>query len=343
MRLKPIDEQVAVVMGASSGIGRATALRFAREGAKVVVSARGEEGLRTLVDELRAEGRTATAVPADVADFEQVEAVAEKTVEEYGRLDTWVHLAAIALYAPFEQTAPEEFERVIDVTLMGQVHGAMAALPHIKREGRGALVHVSSLEARRSLPFHSAYGAAKHAIDGFLESLRVELRREGWPIAVSHVMPGSINTPLFDKSRTKLGYKPMGVPPIYQPSTVADVIVYAAEKGPRELVSGGAAKAMLLSQRLSPRLMDALLMRTGFESQKTDEPKPEGAPDNLFGPIEGHDTVEGGFGDRAHPRSVHDWLETHPAARRSLLAGATLVPLALLRRRSRRTNRRLPE
>ena len=120
MRLKPIDEQVAVVMGASSGIGRATALRFAREGAKVVVSDRGEEGLLTLVDELRAEGRTATAVPADDAHFEQVEAVAEKAVEEYGRLDTWVHLAAIALYAPFEQTTQEEFERVIDVTLRGR-------------------------------------------------------------------------------------------------------------------------------------------------------------------------------------------------------------------------------
>ena len=334
MRLKPIEEQVVVVMGASSGIGRESALRFARRGAKVVVSARSEEGLRSLVDEMRREGGAATAVPADVADFEQVKAVAEKAAAEYGRLDTWVHLAAVALYAPFDQTTPEEFERVIGVTLMGQVHGAMAALPHIKREGRGALVHVSSMEARRSLPFHSAYASAKHGIDGFLESLRVELRREGWPIAVSEVMPGSINTPLFNNSRTKLGYKPMGVPPIYEPSTVADVILYAAQKGPRELVSGGAAKAMLLTQRLSPRLMDALLLRTGFESQKTDEPKAQGAPDNLFGPIEGHDTVEGDFGDRVHPRSLHDWLEIHPAVRRGLLAGAALGTLAALRARS---------
>jgi hypothetical protein len=148
-------------------------------------------------------------------------------------------------------------------------------------------------------------------------------------------MPGSINTPLFDKSRTKLGVKPMGVPPIYEPNTVADVILYAAEHPVRELVAGGAAKAMILNQRLSPRLMDAFLLRTGFDSQKTDEPKPEGGPDNLFGPIEGQDRTEGDFGDRAHPRSYYNWLETHPAARRGLLAGLALGAAALATRTGR--------
>src|SRR5215218_2906354 len=185
MRLKPVEEQVVVLMGASSGIGRETALRFAERGAKVIVSARSEKGLTSLVEEIQDKGGEAIAVPADVSEFEQVKAVADGTVEVYGRLDTWVHLAAVLLVASVEDTSPEEFERVVDVNLMGQVYGAMAALPHIKREGVGALIHVSSMGAKRSIPLQSAYCASKHGIDGFLESLRVEFRREKLPISVT--------------------------------------------------------------------------------------------------------------------------------------------------------------
>src|SRR5215204_5056430 len=229
MRLKPVKEQVVVLMGASSGIGREAALRFAERGAKVVVSARSEEGLNSLVEEIRGKGGQVTAVPAEVTDFEKVKAVADRAVEEYGRLDTWVHLAAVGLFATFEQTTPEEFERVIDVNLMGQVYGAMAALPHLKREGRGALIHISSMGAKRSIPLQSAYCASKHGIDGFLEALRVELKHEGWPVSVTQVMPATINTPLFDKARTKLGVKPVAPPPIYQPGIVSEAILHATE------------------------------------------------------------------------------------------------------------------
>jgi NAD(P)-dependent dehydrogenase (short-subunit alcohol dehydrogenase family) len=141
-----------------------------------VVSARGEEGLDSLVEEIRREDGESIAVPADTSEFDQVKAVADRAVHEYGRLDSWVHLAAVGLFATFEETTPEEFRRVIDVNLMGQVYGAMAALPHIKREGGGALIHVSSMGAKHSIPLQSAYCASKHSIDGFLESLRVELR-----------------------------------------------------------------------------------------------------------------------------------------------------------------------
>jgi NAD(P)-dependent dehydrogenase (short-subunit alcohol dehydrogenase family) len=333
MRLKPVEEQVVVLMGASSGIGRESAARFARRGAKVVVSARGEEGLASLVEEIRRGGGQATAVVADTSDFEQVKAVADRAVEEYGRLDTWVHLAAVGLFATFEQTTPEEFARVIDVNLMGQVYGAMAALPHIKREGRGALIHISSVEAKRSFPFHSAYGASKHGIDGFLEALRVELKHEGWPISVTQVLPGTINTPFFDKGRSKIGVKPVGIPPIYEPGTVANIIVYAADNPARDLVSGGAAQALILNQRLSPRMLDAVLTtRAGFAPQKTEEPRSEEDPDNLYGPIRGHDTARNGF--RAFSRSLYNWLEMHPTVRRGAIAGSALGLLAALRRRS---------
>ena len=333
VQLKPVEEQVVVLMGASSGIGRETALRFAKRGAKVVVSARGEQGLDSLVDEIRRGGGETVAIPPEVTDFEQVKAVADRTVEEYGRLDTWVHLAAVGLFATFEQTTPEEFERVIDVNLMGQVYGAMAALPHLKREGRGALIHISSVEAKRSFPFHSAYGASKHGIDGFLEALRVELKHEGWPISVTQVMPGTINTPFFDKGRTKLGVKPVGIPPIYEPETVSNIILYAAENPARDLVSGGAAQALIINQRLSPRMLDAVLTtRAGFSPQLTEEPRSEGEPDNLYSPIRGHDTAKNGF--RALSRSFYNWLEMHPVVRRVVAAGMALGLLCALRRRS---------
>jgi NAD(P)-dependent dehydrogenase (short-subunit alcohol dehydrogenase family) len=339
MQLKPIDQQVVVVMGASSGIGRETALRFAQRGAKLIVSARSMEGLQSLVGEIHREGGTALAVAADVTSFDQVKAVADRAVAEYGRLDTWVHLAAVAIYATFEQTTPEEFKRVIDINLNGQAYGAMAALPHLRREGRGALIHVSSIEARRSFPFHSAYAAAKHGIDGFLEALRVELMHEGVPISVTNVMPASINTPLFNKARTKLGVKPMPPPPIYQPGIVADVILYAAEHPTRDLIAGGAGKAFLLNQRISPSMMDALLVRLGFAAQKTDEPKPEQAPDNLFGAIPGYNRIEGDFSDQALSRSAYNWLELHPLVGRLAFAGTAL---GLLARRVIRTGRLAP-
>jgi NAD(P)-dependent dehydrogenase (short-subunit alcohol dehydrogenase family) len=334
VKLKPVGEQVVALMGASSGIGRESALRFARKGARVVVSARGEEGLNSLVEEIRGEGGEAIAVPADTSEFEQVKAVADRAVEEYGRLDTWVHLAAVGLFATFEQTTPEEFERVIAVNLMGQVYGAMAALPHIKREGRGTLIHISSMGAKRSIPLQSAYCASKHGIDGFLEALRVELKHEGWPISVTQVMPATINTPFFDKARTKLGVKPVAPPPIYGPNIVADAILHAAENPARDLVVGGAARAVISTQTVSPRLLDAVLERVGFEVHYTDEPKPADAPDNLFGPIEGHNTSEGSFGDRAHPKSLYNWLEMHPVVRRGAAAGMALGLLAALRVRS---------
>jgi NAD(P)-dependent dehydrogenase (short-subunit alcohol dehydrogenase family) len=334
VKLKPVGEQVVALMGASSGIGRETALRFARKGARVVVSARSEEGLDSLVEKIRAEGGDASYVVAEVTDFDQVKAVADRAVEEYGRLDTWVHLAAVGLFATFEQTTPEEFERVIDVNLMGQVYGAMAALPHIKREGRGTLIHISSMGAKRSIPLQSAYCASKHGIDGFLEALRVELKHEGWPISVTQVMPATINTPFFDKARTKLGVKPVAPPPIYGPNIVADAILHAAENSARDLVVGGAARAVISTQTVSPRLLDAVLKRVGFEVHYTDEPKPADAPDNLFGPIEGHNTSEGSFGDRAHPKSLYNWLEMHPVVRRGAAAGMALGLLAALRVRS---------
>jgi NAD(P)-dependent dehydrogenase (short-subunit alcohol dehydrogenase family) len=326
--LKPISEQVVVVFGASSGIGRETAIQFARRGAKVVVAARGVDSLKTLVDSIRNFGGQATWQQADVLDFDQVQSVADRAVAEYGRLDTWVHCAAVSLYAKFEDTTPQEFKQLIEVNLVGQAYGAMAALPHLKREGRGALIHISSVEARRSFPLQSAYTSSKHGIIGFLDALRMELAHDGIPISVTNVMPSGINTPLFNNARTKLGVKPMPAPPIYHPQVVAEVILHAAENPTRDIYAGGAGRMMASLQKLSPALMDKVLMRSGFKGQMTNEPKSSNAPDNLFEPLQSHGRIGGDFHDQAKPKSMSNWLETHPQADR-VLKGALLGGLAM--------------
>ena len=215
-------------MGASSGIGRETALQMARDGARLVVAARDGEALRSLVEQVEAEGGEAVAVTADTASMEDVQAVADAAVERFGGFDTWVQAAAVAVYALFEDTTVDEFRRVVEVNLLGTVHAAKAALPQLRKRGGGAFIAISSVEARRAFPYHAAYAASKHAVDGFLESLRVELRAAGAPVSVINILPASSHTPLFDKARSRLGVQPMPIPPIYQPSTVAAVVAHAA-------------------------------------------------------------------------------------------------------------------
>ncbi|NJN59561.1 MAG: SDR family oxidoreductase [Leptolyngbyaceae cyanobacterium SL_5_9] len=329
MQLKPIHQQVVAVVGASSGIGRETALRFAQQGAKVVVASRSEVGLQTLVDQIKNAGGDARAIVADVAEFEQVKAIADSTVETYGRLDTWVHAAATGVLAPFEQITPEEFKRVVDVTLLGQVYGAMAALPYLKQEGRGALIHISSVEARRSIPLQSPYSASKHGVEGFLESLRVELQHDNIPISVTNIMPAVINTPFYNKVMTKLGVKPTGVPPYYPPSLVADAILYTAEHPTRDFIVGDVGKILDVLQRLSPQLVDALLLAIAFPLQRTNELKSEDDPHGLFTPADpaaGYDRVEGDFGHLTIP-SVSDWFDRNPAVKWGAIASAAALAL----------------
>ncbi|HEX2043377.1 MAG TPA: SDR family oxidoreductase [Acidimicrobiales bacterium] len=312
--LKPLSAQVVVVMGASSGIGRETALQMARRGARVVVAARDGDALRSLVEEIESGGGQALAVTADTSRMEDVQAVADAAVERFAGFDTWVQAAAVAVYARFEDTTAEEFRRVVEVNLLGNVHAAKAALPRLRARGGGAFVAISSVEARRAFPYHAAYAASKHGLDGFLEALRVELRQEGAPVSVTNVLPASINTPLFDKARSRLGVKPMPMPPIYQPATVAPVILYAAEHPARDLVAGGAGKALLAGQRLSPRLLDAVLLRLGFRSQQSDQDEPRG--DNLDAPLPGWGRTEGSYSRGARRRSAYNWIETTLSPRR---------------------------
>jgi NAD(P)-dependent dehydrogenase (short-subunit alcohol dehydrogenase family) len=262
----------------------------------------------------------------DIAVFEQVKAIADRTVEVYGRLDTWVHVPAVGIFATFDNTTPEEFKRVIDVSLMGQVYGAMAALPHLKREGRGALIHISSMEGRRSLPYQSAYSAAKHGIEGFLEAMRLELQHEGIPISVTSVKPAVINTPFWNNALTKLGVKPSGIPPYYDPRLVADAVLYVAEHPTRDFLVGDAARILDALQRLSPELADSLLLLMGFQTQRTNEPKSPDDRNNLYEPFPTDTRVDGDFSNLVIP-SVTDWLAMNPAIGWGAIAGVAALAL----------------
>jgi NAD(P)-dependent dehydrogenase (short-subunit alcohol dehydrogenase family) len=340
IKLKPIGVQVVIIFGASSGIGRIAALEFAGRGAKVCVAARSEEGLKTLVEEIESNGGEAFYVIADAADFEQVKTVADKTVERYGRLDTWVHCAATFIFATVELTEPEEYKRLIEVNLLGQIHGAKAALLHLKKNG-GALIHLTSVEAWRGVPYQSAYVASKHGINGFLQVLRIELAHEKIPVSVTQILPGAINTPIYDKGRNKMPFKPRAVPPFYNPKIVSDAILFAAENPTGDLVAGGAGVGVVLAQRISPSFAEWFSGKVGFIAQKTDEKNSGVYSGNLFEPVSGFDTVEGRFSGEQLNRDPYTYLKTNPKVKNTLLAvaGGVLGGIFIWRTKNRGGNK----
>jgi len=294
MPKKPLREQVMVVTGASSGVGRAIARAAGERGAKVVVAARGEEGLAAAVEEIERAGSEALAVPGDLADQEQNEELVRRSLERFGRIDTFVANAIVTVYAEVEQLEPDELRRVMDVNFFGVAYGFRAALPALK-ESRGTFLHVSSALAYRGIPLQAAYCSSKAAARTYLESARVELQKHGYDVAVSLVLPGAINTPQFDRDRQKLGKQPQPVPPIYEPEPYAAAVLHCAEKPIRELPVSWGAQKLLWGQKLSPRAGDWTLRRNGWKKQHTGEDKPVDSPDNLFETIPGDPGAHGRF------------------------------------------------
>ncbi len=331
--MKRISEQVVVIAGASSGIGRETAVQFGQQGASVVLAARNASALREVAGEVVRGGGDAHVVVTDLSDWEQVDRLAQEAVARFGGIDTWVNLAAIAGYATVEQMSVEEIERQVRVNLMSQIYGMKAVIPHMKRERQGTIINVSSVMGVRSVPLQAAYCAAKHGVKGFTESLRLELEHEKTGINVTLILPSSINTPLFAHARSKLGVKPMPIPPVYEPRVVAEAILFAAEHPRREIVVGGAGKMLTLMERLSPSLVDRSMLARGliFRLQMTDQP--DDGEDNFFAPLDGSASVTGEFGQGSKSTSLYTrHLEQYPRRKRALLAAATLGTLALIRR-----------
>ncbi len=295
---KPLAEQVVVVTGASSGLGRAVARAAGARGAKVVLASRNAEALENGVGEVERAGSEALAVPTDVTDLDQVEALVARSVERFGRIDTFVANAIVTVYAEVQDLDPDELRRVIDVNFHGVANSYWAALP-LLRESRGTFLHVSSALAYRGIPLQAAYCASKAAGRTFLESARVEEQKHRTGVAVSLVLPGAIDTPQFDRDRQKIGYQPQPVPPIYEPEPFAEAVLRCCERPVRELPVGWGAQKLLWGQKLSPRAGDLVLRRMGWKSQHTSEPKPVGSPDNLFETLPGDPGARGRFSKRS--------------------------------------------
>ena len=330
---RALSQQVVVVTGASSGVGRETALQLAEHGATVVAAARNVEALDSLHAEVRRLGGTATTVPTDVSDWAQVQALAQRAVDEHGRIDTWVNCAAVAVYGTVSDLAVAEIDRVLDVILRGQIYGMKAALSVMEPAGTGTIVNVASALGVRSVPLQSAYCAAKAGIRGFAQSLRMELAHAQLPVAVCTVLPSSINTPLFDHARSRMGVKPKPVPPIYEPSVVASAILAVAQHPQHEVVVGAGGKMLTLVERLAPRLADQLLLGPGKTWSKQRTSEADDGVDNLFTASSGTGSAHGDFGSKAKSSSLYtEVFELHPQRIRLALAAAGLLGYRALRR-----------
>jgi NAD(P)-dependent dehydrogenase (short-subunit alcohol dehydrogenase family) len=309
--------RVVVITGASAGVGRAAAKAFAARGDRIALLARGEDGLAGTAIEVREAGGEALCVPTDVADFDAVEAAAERVERELGPIDVWVNDAMATVFAPFSEIEPEEYRRATEVTYFGCVWGTKAALRRMVPRDRGVVVQVGSALAFRGIPLQAPYCGAKHAIEGFSESLRAELLHDGSAVRVSMVQMPALNTPQFEIGRTKLPRHPQPVPPIYQPEVAAEAIVWISSHRRRQLYVGGPTLMTVIGNRIAPGLGDRYLARTGYEAQQTGEPVDPDRPDNLFEPVPGDHGTRGRFSDGARTGSAITWLSRH----RGLLAG----------------------
>jgi len=333
-RKKPLSQQVIVVTGASSGLGRAVARLAGRRGAQVVVTARNSEALDACVREIEAFGSEALAVPADCTVQDEVAQVVEQAVDRFGRVDTYVANAIVTVYAETYRYEPDELRRIMDVNFFGQVYGYWAVLPHL-RESKGTFLSVQSALAYRGIPLQGGYCASKAALRNFFESARVELMKDKSGVDISVVHPAAINTPQFDRDRQKIGKQPQPVPPIYQPEPFADAVVHCCEHPIRELPIGWGAQKLMWGQKLSPRAGDLMLLRMGWKGQHTDEDKPLDSPDNLFETMPGDPGAHGRFDAQARNSTLWTSLRL-----RRWLVGAAVVGAAAVAgsvERNRRT------
>ncbi|SCL54586.1 SDR family oxidoreductase [Micromonospora chersina] len=331
--------QRVVITGASAGVGRAVARAYAARGARLALLARGAAGLAAAERDCRRRGAAEVRTyQVDVADAGAVQRAADDVAHRYGGLDVWINDAMVSVFAPAWEITAAEFRRVTEVNYLGTVHGTLAALRHMRAHGRGAIVQVGSALAYRGIPLQSAYCASKHAVQGFNDSLRAELLHDCPGVKLSMVQLPAVNTPQFSWVRTRLPRHPQPVPPIFAPEVAARAVVWAADRGPRELNVGGPTWRARLGNVLFPGLLDRKLARDGYDSQQTDTPiDPATWRDNLDRP--GDDErdrgAEGVFTDRARRHSAALWVSSHKPAVSAVTLGGLLLAAGGLARRLR--------
>lgn len=314
--------EVVVVTGASAGIGRATVREFAKRGAHIGLLARGRDGLEGARRDVEGLGGRALALPTDVADAGAVEAAAAAVEAEFGPIDIWINNAMASVFSPVKEMTADDFRRVTEVTYLGYVYGTLAALKRMLPRDRGVIVQVGSALAYRGIPLQAAYCGAKHAIQGFMDSLRTELIHDGSRVRVTAVQLPAHNTPQFRWVKSRLPNEAQPVPPIFQPEVAAEAIVFAADHDRREVWVGWPTVKAIAGNRIAPWYADHYLAEHGYDSQQTNEPKDPDRSNNLWEPVPGDHGAHGVFGNRARPHSSQWWLTKH---RRLLGTGAAVA------------------
>jgi NAD(P)-dependent dehydrogenase (short-subunit alcohol dehydrogenase family) len=327
---------VVVITGASAGVGRTAAIAFARRGAHIGLLARGRAGLESACQDVEAAGGRALALPTDVSDPNQVEAAAQAIEEYFGPIDVWVNNAMVSVFSPVKEMTPAEFKRVTEVTYLGFVYGTMAALKRMLPRDHGVIVQVGSALAYRGIPLQAAYCAAKHAIQGFHDSLRSELLHDGSKVRVTMVQLPALNTPQFRWVKSRLPHKAQPVPPIFQPEVAAQAIVYAAEHGRREIYVGWPTVKTIVGDKIVSSLLDRYLAKNGYTAQQTSQLADPNCPHNLWEPLDDAEDhgAHGVFDNRARSWSPQLWANTHRGLLVAAAAGLLMAAGALARRRA---------
>jgi len=296
--------KTVVVTGAGAGIGNAISIAFAQEGANVAIISRNEERLQTLKQQIEGYGVKALVLPLDVSDASEVEKAAEKTEQELGPIDIWVNNAMVSVFSPIKKMLPEDYKRVTDVTYLGVVYGTLAALKRMLPRDNGVIIQVGSALAYRGIPLQSAYCAAKHAIQGFQDSLLAELHHDKSNVKTCMVQLSAHNTPQFDWSKSRMPKRAQPVPPIYQPEVAADAVLWAASHPRREYIVGFPAWKAIWGNKFFPGIADRVLGRNGYESQQTEEPQNPEQENNLYRSVDRNVSAHGRFDNRAKKRSI---------------------------------------
>jgi NAD(P)-dependent dehydrogenase (short-subunit alcohol dehydrogenase family) len=324
-------QETVVITGASAGVGRATVRAFARRGAAIGLLSRGRDGLEAARREAEALGSRAVVIPVDVARDDEVEDAAAEIEQKLGPIDVWVNNAMVSVLSPALQMSPAEFRRVTEVTYLGYVYGTLAALRRMVPRNRGIVVQVGSALAYRGIPLQSAYCAAKHAVEGFTESVRCELMHDGSDVRLTMVQLPALNTPQFDWVENRMPRRSQPVPPIYQPEVAAEAIVWAAHHNRREWHVGASTAWAITANKFVPGWGDWYLSRTGYDSQQDQRAINAQPTSNLWQPVCGDHGAHGRFDDQAKSRSLQVWLSQHRGW--LLLGGALLAGCLVISRR----------
>lgn len=320
--LKPLEDQVMVITGASSGIGLVTARMAARRGVRLVLSARSEESLRRITDEITAAGGEAIFVVCDVGELSEVRNIADEAIRRFGGFDTWVNNAGVSIYGRVLDQNLEDHRRLFQTNYWGVVHGSTVACEHLRKRG-GALINIGSVLSDVAIPIQGTYCASKHAVRGYTDALRMELNEEGAPISVTLIKPSSIDTPYIHHAKNLMPVEPLNPPPVYAPDTVAEAILHCAEHSERE-VYVGSGKALSESDHFAPGLTAKVMEATLFDLQKSDRPIQKDRGDSLYTPSE-DGQERGGYPGHVAESSVYTKASLHPIVTGAFVAGVGLA------------------